>query len=122
MHYRVIHSKVANEYLPQDKWLIRGDGKVIDLLSGKGEVAHDPRHFIIEAWTGFLDSKGKKIYCGDILEMKSFFDFKSKVIWKDGGFWMVPLDPEGTTDAMRNEEHIRVWTITGNVHGVEFSQ
>lgn len=120
MFYR-IYNKYSNEYLPQDKWLIRGDGKIVDLLSSKGEVIHDPRDFIVEAWTGYFDDAGRKVYCGDILEQYSFYDFKSRVIWENGAFFMVPIDPEGLKNTMGKEGILKGWNVTGNVNGVEYS-
>lgn len=119
MHYR-LYSKITNDYLPQDKWLIRGDGKVVDLLSKYEEVVHDPSGFIIEPWTGYFDSNGKKVYCGDILEMSSMFDFKSKVVWKNGAFKLIPIDPEGLEEDMGRFGILKGWVVTSNIHNIEF--
>lgn len=122
MTYR-IYNKQQCRYEDSFKFVAQ-DGRIGETVSLGGAAKSinycSGRYFIVEPWTGFFDSNGKKIYCGDILELASLYDFKSKVIWESGGFWMVPIDPEGTTDAMRHAGHIRLWTITGNIHNAEF--
>jgi len=106
-------------------WVITPEGNVLEIvwfndrISPFIKVDHDKQNFSIEAWTGFFDSKGRKIYRGDILEMASFFDFKSEVIWKEGAFWLKTLDSEGF-DQQFTGLYSKDWTITGNIHNVEF--
>lgn len=87
------------------------------------------QNFIVEPWTGYFDSRGKKIYRGDILgALNGVHDeidpsYETEVVWHEGGFyckeeqispdcWM-PLDSEN-----------RAWKrhfIKGNIHNVEYN-
>lgn len=107
-------------------WALSPNGEIIEIVSLDGErsssyvTTHDPRTFEVEAWTGYFDSAGKKIYRGDILEMFSVFDFVSEVVWKDGAFWTKALDKEGS-DSQLSPYLTPHWRIKGNIHGVEYN-
>lgn len=109
-------------------WSIQPDGKILELIYYPNQEddlnfqIHPSEDFIIEPWTGYFDKDGKKIYCGDILKMESFFTFESKVIWEHGSFFMVPIDPEGLKNTMGHNGILDGWTITGNIHEVEYSE
>lgn len=105
-------------------WALSPNGDVLELVNagacGYSITTHDKRNFSIEPWTGFFDSAGKKIYRGDILEMESMYKFKSEVTWQNGAFWLKTLDMQGL-DQQFNGTFSKYWTITGNIHDVEFS-
>lgn len=112
------------------EWVIIPDGGILELIfDGQnnneelseiiGYKNHDYKNFTIEPWTGFFDLNCRKIYRGDILKMKSMFDFKSEVIWENGAFWLKALDSEGV-DEQFTGAYSKNWTITGNIHNVEF--
>ncbi len=119
MHFR-IYDKVKSQYV-DDTWLLKNDDVIVEIRNHQ-MYFHKSQDFIVEAWTGYFDTKGRKVYCGDILEMYSFFDFKSKVVWENGAFFMVPIDPEGLKNTMGKDGILNHWTITGNVHGQDFSE
>lgn len=116
MHYRIYNSKDA-KFLNSNSHAILGNGTVVELRE-----LNSVSDCIVEAWTGYFDKDGKKIYCGDILEQYSFFTFRSKVVWKHGSFMMVPIDPEGIENTMGYSGILKGWTITGNIHEVEYSE
>jgi len=101
------------------EWAIAPEGAILEIIvydgSGPFVEKHDPRDFIVEPWTGFFDSTGKKIYRGDILKMESMFTFVSEVTWKEGAFWLNALDNEGY-DAQFNGAYSKDWTIIGNIN------
>lgn len=80
-------------------------------------VEHDSRNFVVEPWSGYFDSAGKKIYLGDILEMV-VFETKYQVIWRDGEFILKDLTGQHMDLSIRNYSH---HSITGNTHGVEYA-
>lgn len=115
-------------------WALSNSGEVLEMVfaDGTGSCSikeHDKRDFDVEPWSGYFDSRGKKIYRGDILgAFKGIYDeidpsYETEVVWHEGGFyckeeqiapdsWM-PLDIEN-----------RAWKrhfIKGNVHGVEYA-
>lgn len=105
------------------EWALTPDGQILEIIddgSGPFVEKHDPRTFEVEAWTGYFDSAGKKIYRGDVLEMFSMFDFVSEVIWKDGAFWTKALDKEGS-DNQLSPYLTPHWKIKGNIHGAEYN-
>jgi len=124
MYFR-IYNKLESKYEDSSK-TIAHNGEIVGLknkIIGGWTVTFSPaENFIVEPWTGYFDKNGKKIYNGDILEQYSIFDFKSKVVWKNGGFMMVPIDPEGIENTMGYSGILKGWTITGNIHEVEYSE
>ena len=87
---------------------------------------HDKRDFDVEPWSGYFDSRGKKIYRGDILgAFKGVNDeidpsYEATVIWSEGGFYCFQ---NGFGD-MPLEMENKVWKrhfIKGNIHGVEYN-
>ena len=111
---------------PNERFALTQDGRIVS-FSTKGDGLYsvdyfNNKEFIVEPWTGYFDKDGKKIYCGDILEQYSMFDFKSKVVWKHGSFVMVPIDPEGVENTMGYSGILTGWIITGNIHEVEYSE
>lgn len=104
------------------EWVITPEGQILEIIddgSGPFVERHDKRNFSIEPWTGFFDANGKKIYRGDILKMESMFDFVSEVEWKNGAFWLKPLDKEGI-DQQLTQSSVKNWKITDNIHNAEF--
>ena len=77
----------------------------------------DSRNYIVEPWTGYFDSAGKKIYRGDLLEF-SIFGLKNEVEWSEGSFVLADLTEEHCDLPM---SHGKYFSIVGNVHGVEYS-
>lgn len=107
------------------EWALSPKGEVIEMIYGDDSgfcsvETHDKRNFAVEPWTGFFDSAGKKIYRGDILVMKSMFDFVSEVEWKNGAFWLKAIDSEGF-DQQFDDALTRFWTIEKNIHNAEYS-
>lgn len=113
-----IFSKNRNKYLPQDKYGVLGNGRIVEFSTTEAAF-YDEKDFIVEAWTGYFDKNNKKIYLGDIVEMYSMFDFKSKIIWKHGGFIMECMDTEGYDEKMGDSGILKGWVVTGNIHGIE---
>lgn len=107
-------------------WTLEPDGKILELIYHPNQEddlelkTHKSQDFVVEPWTGYFDSNGKKIYCGDILEMRSMFDFKSKVVWKNGAFKLIPIDPEGLEEDMGRFGILKGWAVTSNIHNIEF--
>jgi len=107
-------------------WALSPSGEVIEIVSFDDErsssyiTKHDPRTFDIEPWSGYFDSTGKKIYRGDIIECESMFHFISEVTWKEGAFWLKTLDEHGL-DRQFNGYLSNIWTVTKNIHGVEYA-
>lgn len=122
MHYR-IYNKQQCRYEDSFKFVAQ-DGRIGETVSLGGAAKSinycSGQYFIVEPWTGYFDSNGKKIYCGDILEMRSMFDFKSKVVWKNGAFKLIPIDPEGLEEDMGRFGILKGWAVTGNIHDAEF--
>lgn len=112
------------------EWGVLDDGMVLELTifedGSSGFFHHDARKFEIEPWTGYFDSRGKKIYRGDILgAFKGVNDeidpsYEATVIWSEGGFYCFQ---NGFGD-MPLEMENKVWKrhfIKGNIHGVEYN-
>lgn len=142
MHYRIF-SKLHNLYTGSrfwssnqrsfSEWAIDPSGEVIEIIYFSKDFStiqkHNRQNFEIEAWTGYFDRHGKKIYRGDILgSFKGIYDeidpsYETEVVWHEGGFYckeeqtvpdyLMPLDIEN-----------KVWKrhfIKGNIHGVDYS-
>ena len=88
---------------------------------------HNARDFDVEPWTGYFDSKGGKIYCGDKLKL-SCFNLDYEVVWSFDRFKLKTmydaatkigdddLYPWGTpVDMATNYE------VVGNIHDVKYS-
>lgn len=133
MNFRIF-SKKHNLYTNDPFWpsnqhsdsefTVSTDGEVLEIVYDKSGGScggiyvktHSSNDFIIEPWTGFFDSKGRRIYRGDIISMRSMFDFYSEVRWENGRFILFPLDREGIQSDMCNPDYIKLWEITGNIH------
>lgn len=114
-----LYNKKRSQYEQSCRLAIKQDGNIIESV-GDVVLLHESKNFIVEPWTGYFDSNGKKIHCGDILEMRSMFDFKSKVVWKNGAFKLIPIDPEGLEEDMGRFGILKGWAVTGNIHDAEF--
>jgi hypothetical protein len=116
------------------EWCIYPSGEICELIFADegmscGVQIHDQRNFIVEPWTGYFDTKGKKIYRGDILgAFKGVHDeidpsYETEVVWHEGGFYC--KDEQTVPDSwMPLDIENRAWKrhfIKGNVHGVEYS-
>lgn len=106
-------------------WSLLPSGEILELIYFGGKIEpisqiHDSRTFEVEPWTGYFDSTGKKIYRGDIIECESMFHFISEVTWKEGAFWLKTLDGHGL-DRQFNGYLSNIWTVTKNIHGVEYA-
>ena len=85
-------------------------------------IEHDSRNFVIEPWTGYFDSKGKKIYRCDIL-LIDCYNLAYEIDWKQDRFVMKPLfEASGEIpDHFRDHKDISTnWSIIGNIHKVEY--
>jgi len=116
MNYRVF-SKTHNCYLGEE-FVLTQDGKPLHLEFPTDKL--DPRDFIVEPFTGFYDSGGRKIFVGDILTLKCF-ELSYKVVWNQDRFGMVPLY-EGSHPLLgvyhfSTQKDLSVgWSVTGNIH------
>lgn len=114
-------------------WAIAPNGEIVELIyfGAQTEEAsieiHNARDFIVEPWSGYFDTKGKKIYRGDILgsfkadgEVSSSYEVE--VVWHEGGFYC--KDEQSVPDSwMPLDIENRAWKrhfIKGNIHGVEY--
>lgn len=134
MNFRLF-SKIHNLYTNSPSWpsnqrtwsefALSPSGGILEIIHFDADNSSvqvcDSKNYIVEAWTGFFDSAGKKIYRGDTLEMKSVYDFKSEVQWRHGAFWLIPKDEHGYVSELKRTESAKNWTISGNIHGVEYS-
>lgn len=116
---------------PWREWCIYPSGEICELIFADEGMSceakiHDRRKFEIEPWTGYFDSRGKKIYRGDILgAFKGVNDeiddsYEATVVWSEGGFYCFQ---NGFGD-MPLEMENKVWKrhfIKGNIHGVEYN-
>lgn len=140
LHFRIF-SKKHNLYTnspswPSNQrsvsdWFLAPNGDIIEAIDFGGleftHEHHDPRDFAIEVWTGYLDSKGKKIYRGDIIQL-SCFTLDYEVVWSYDRFKMEALDKLATKVGDDNLYPWRTpvdmatnYEIIGNIHSVEFS-
>lgn len=83
---------------------------------------HLPRNFVIEPWTGYSDSTGKKIYRGDLLRLDCF-GLIYEIDWKLDRFVMKPtFEGDELPDHFRDHKDIATsWSVVGNIHGVEYN-
>jgi hypothetical protein len=133
MNFRLF-SKKANLYTNSPFWpsnqrttsefALLPTGGIIEIVrqapyedEGDFVVEHDSRNFVVEPWSGYFDSAGRKIYLGDILEMV-VFETEYQVVWRDGEFILKDLTEEHIDLSMRNCSH---HTITGNIYGIEYA-
>lgn len=127
MNFRIF-DKVCGWYL--DKTFVLGqDGQIIHLIDqqacGWAIEYLDPRNFIVEPWTGYLDINGRKIFRGDILGAEDWRGgkqlYSGEVIWYEGTFWI----QDALSDLkMHIDGEIRAWKrafVKGNIHGVEYN-
>ena len=135
MNFRIF-SKSHNLYTNSPFWpsnqrttsefVLRPDGRVAEILSYEEAyviVNHDSRNYIAEPWTGYFDSKGKKIYRGDIL-LLDCYNLAYEIDWKQDRFVMKPrFEASGEIpDHFRTHKDISTnWSIIGNIHNVEYT-
>ena len=108
-------------------WAVYPSGEVVELVffSAKNESVlevHDSRNFIVEPYTGYSDSKGKKIYRGDLLQLDCF-GLIYEIDWKLDRFVMKPkFEASGEIpDHFRDHKDTSTaWSVVGNIHGVEY--
>lgn len=107
-------------------WALSNSGEVLEMVfaDGTGSCSikeHDKRDFDVEPWTGYFDSRGKKIYRGDVIKL-SCFNLDYEVVWNFDRFSLKALYdgyageiyPWPTSiDCSANYE------ITGNIHRIE---
>lgn len=112
------------------EWVLAPNGKVIELVDagacGYSVINHDKRNFSIEPWTGFFDSKGQKIYLGDIVKLQCF-NLDYEIVWHVDRFGMKPMfeslcdGGEPNPDYIRGQKDFSVdWLVFNTKHGVKY--
>ena len=136
MKFRIF-SKPHNLYTNSPSWpsnqrttsefVLRPDGKILEIIDsgacGASVEICDSRNYIVEPWTGYFDSKGKKIYRGDIL-LLDCYNLAYEIDWKQDRFVMKPrFEASGEIpDHFRTHKDISTnWSIIGNIHDVEYT-
>lgn len=135
MNFRIF-SKSHNLYTNDPAWpsnqrttsefVLRPNGEIVELIDdgacGISAETLDSRNYIVEPWTGYFDSKGKKIYRGDLLMCENDSTYLSEVVWKEDGF--VCMSTKDPKDEMPLHLDVKVWKwviVCGNIHGAEYS-
>ena len=133
MKFRIF-SKQQNLYTNSSLWpnnqrvtselVLDCNGGILEIVNGgeEGVLKRDPRYFIVEPWTGYLDSTGKKIYRGDLLQIDCY-GLIYEIDWKLDRFVMKPtFEASGEIpDHFRDHKDIATaWSIVGNIHCVEY--
>lgn len=116
------------------EWVLTPDGRILEIihvgLPDREDTVfqyHDKKDFSVEAWTGFFDSKGQKIYLGDIIKLQCF-NLDYEVVWHFDRFGLKPLyetvNPyDGVPDYFRGQKDLSVdWIVTNNIHNAEYSE
>jgi len=108
------------------EFVLRPDGKILEIIDsgacGASVEICDSRNYIVEPWTGYFDSKGKKIYRGDILIATNDPLYESEVIWNEGSF--VCRSTKNHDDQALLDMDARVWkrvVVKGNIHDAEYT-
>ncbi len=111
------------------EWTLTPDGQILEIIddgSGPFVEKHDKRNFSVEPWTGFFDSKGQKIYLGDIVKLQCF-NLDYEIVWHVDRFGMKPLYESVDSDN-KTPHHIRGqkdfsvdWRLTNTIHNVEYN-
>lgn len=123
MKYRIF-SKPASRYV--DESYVSQDGVVFfkdyyDHVSYSWEP-FDPREVVVEPFTGFYDSKGQKIFVGDIIRIMCF-DLDYEVVWHQDRFAKKALydikDPDYNFPFNSQEDLSNGWEVVGNKHQTE---
>lgn len=108
------------------EFVLRPDGKILEIINfdnGYDEIKeHDSRNYIVEPWTGYFDSKGKKIYRGDLLIAENDPEYLAEVVWDEGCFNCKSTRDPGNIMALHLD--VKVWKrvlVYGNIHNVEYT-
>jgi hypothetical protein len=96
------------------------NGEVLEIVNGgeEGVIEHDSRSFATEPWTGLFDSKGKKIYLGDILKLNSSYN-EHEVVWSFDRF-LAKSSIFGLMPMFDREDLLKNFSVVGTIHGVNF--
>ena len=122
LSYRIF-DKLRGKYL-DDNCALAQDGAILRMNyegGGSSQIETlDPRDFIVEPFTGFYDSGGKKIFVGDVLILECFaLDYE--VVWHFDRFGLMPLyEPDAQTcdiQHFRSQKDLSIgWSVMGNTH------
>lgn len=133
-----IFSKSHNLYTNSPLWpsnqrstsdfLLTTSGEVIELVCfGDSEfsIVHPPYDFSAEPWTGLFDSKGKKIYLGDIIKLDCF-NLEYEVVWRFDRFliaprYELPSHLEGTFLFPMQSDLSKNYSVIGTIHEKEYN-
>jgi len=103
-------------------FLLATSGEIIELVCAEDSefsIIHPPHDFSVEPWTGLFDSKGKKIYLGDII-VNNKFNTKYKIIWRFDRFLVKEMELKVIYPMFNRNDFEENLSVTNTIHGVNF--